>query len=430
MEPGHELRVLWFTNIELPAVRRRISSPVFAGGGWMESLRSAIQVQGSVQLGVAAVGATPFAPFDEEGVRYFHLEVPSEKSGFGGVAERWHHRPNDGAALAGAAAVIESFKPDLIHVHGSEGPYGLLASTSRAPLVISLQGLVTICSRFYFAGIPSAEVLRDAVSVRFAKGRGLVHASWNMRVQARREMEILRSCRFFAGRTDWDRSVVSLINPDARYYHAEEVLRPEFYHHQWRGSADDPFVVYTTGGPAPYKGLVNLLEAVALLRESVRKEVKLRVGGRIQGTSMWPIARRTVDRLRLGTTVTWLGPLPAAAVAAELEGASVYVHPSLVDNSPSALAEAMTVGVPCVASSAGGIPSMITHGTDGLLCGPNDVYGLAGRIAAIEADPLLAARLGSNARALGRQRHDPAAVAGATVTMYAEIIALHQTGDQ
>jgi glycosyltransferase involved in cell wall biosynthesis len=423
------MRVLWFTNIELPAVRRRVGLPARTIGGWMESLRTALRVQGGVELGVAAEGGTYFEPFDEDGVRYFHLHAPPAGSGFVRVAERWRHRLDDQAVLAEASALVERFKPDVIHVHGSEGPFGLLGKATPIPLVISLQGLLVICSRFYFAGLSPTDVLRDPLSMRFVRGVGLVHGFWNMRVMAQREAGILRSCHYFAGRTEWDRAVLSVVNPRTRYYHADEVLRPEFYRHEWRKDSEGPFLVYTTGSAGPYKGLINLLEAVALLRGAVRREVKLRVAGEIVGTSMWPIARRAIGRLGLEDTVTWLGPLPPAGIASELEGASVYVHPSLIDNSPNALAEALMMGVPCVASSAGGIPSMIRDGTDGLLYGPNDVHGLAGRMAAVEADPSLGARLGRNARACAQQRHDPSAIAKETVAMYADIIARHRSGE-
>jgi len=418
--------VLWLTNMEPLAVCRRLSSPVPTGGGWVESLRRALQGKHSLQLGVAVLGEQPFQPFDEEGVRYFRVEAPATRRGFGGVADRWRHRAVDQLMLGRGMAAIDSFEPDLIHVHGSEGPFGLLSELVDLPVLISLQGLLVVCSRFSLTGIPLAEVLRDVTSLEFAKGRGLVHDSWKMRIAAQRELTILKSCRYFVGRTEWDRSVLSVVNPDAHYYHADEVLRPDFYGHRWETVPDSPFVVYTTGGMAPYKGLVNLIEAVALLRESVRQDVQLRVGGRIPDTIMWPIAQRAVRRLGLEGATAWLGPLGPAAIVSELLAASVYVHPALVENSPNALAEAMMVGVPCVASAAGGIPSMLCDGVDGLLCAPNDVYGLAGRIAAVEADGLLAARLGRSAHARAQRRHDPRGIAKAMLEIYEDVFARHR----
>jgi glycosyltransferase involved in cell wall biosynthesis len=396
----------------------------------MESLRSALQTEDSLRLGVAAPGAKPFETFEAEGVRYFHLEYPPARGGFGGVADRWGHRYVDSPVLAQALAVVDSFEPDLIHVHGSEGPIGLLSQMVDLPVLISLQGLLIAVSRFYLAGIPVAEVLRDVISPRFAKGWGLVHSWWDLRIAAQRELKILRSARYFTGRTDWDRAVLSVVNPTATYYHADEVLRPEFYGNEWRSAPDGPVVVYTTGHEAPYKGLVNLLEAVALFRESVEREVQLRVSGRILGTSMWPIARRATVRLGLENAIAWLGPLGPAAIVSELKAASVYVHASLVDNSPNALAEAMMVGVPCVASSAGGVPSMIADGVDGLLHAPNDAYGLAGRIASVASDAALATRLGENARARAQRRHDPRAIARETLDIYADVLARHRLGER
>ena len=133
---------------------------------------------------------------------------------------------------------------------------------------------------------------------------------------------------------------------------------------------------------------------------------------------MWPIARRAVDRWRLRGAVEWLGSLAPAEIVSELKATSVYVHPSIVENSPNSLAEAMILGVPCVASSAGGVPSLLKDGHEGLLCSPNDVYGLAGAIGTMATQPARAARLGANARSRARRRHEPRTIAQDTVAMY------------
>jgi glycosyltransferase involved in cell wall biosynthesis len=400
----------------------------------VESLRAALRAlptSDPLRLGVAALGTVPFEPFDEEGVTYFHLQSPPLKRGLRADVEQWRHgNGSDGPALAQAKAVVEAFQPDLIHVHGSERPMGLLAGMVDRPVLISLQGLLVVCSRFFFAGLPAAEVLRAAASVDFVKGRGIIHDRWNMQVAARRELAILGTCRYFAGRTEWDRAVVSVLNPGARYYHAGEVLRPEFYAARWQAKTNGHFRVYCTSGPATYKGLVNLLEAVAVLRHGDRRPVELRVSGQVMSTHMGPVMERTVRRLGLESVVSWLGPLGAAELVSELQAASVYVHPSLVDNSPNALAEAMMVGVPCVASAAGGVPSMISSGVDGLLCAPNDIYDMAGKLAAIEADDELAGRLGAAARSRGLERHHPESVAASTVEMYADILERHRRGQR
>ena len=409
----------------MPAVQRRVSSAVFRGCGWQESLRAALCAEGPLRLGMAAAGAIPFEPFDEGGVQYFYVEGRPQLAGAGAVAANWRHRTCDESVLAQASTVIDRFRPDVIHVHGSEGAFGLVATTTAVPVLVSLQGILLAYSRAYFSGIPPRDVVRDVASLEFLKGDGFIHTYWDMRIAARRELRILRACSDFAGRTAWDKGIVSVVNPHGHYYHADEVLRPEFYAARWRPHGEGPFVVYTTSGPAPYKGLINLLEAVALLRESARPDVRLRVAGQLQRTSMWPIVQRAVDRWRLRGAVEWLGALAPAGLVAELKAASVYVHPSIVENSPNSLAEAMILGVPCVATSAGGVPSLLMDGHEGLLCPPNDAWGLAGVIGAIAADPASAASLGANARIRARQRHDPHTIAQTMVAIYEQVVSRH-----
>lgn len=58
----------------------------------------------------------------------------------------------------------------------------------------------------------------------------------------------------------------------------------------------------------------------------------------------------------------------------------MYVHPAYIDNSPNALCEAMLLGVPCIASYVGGIPSIIQNEVSGLLAPANEPYYLAEKI--------------------------------------------------
>lgn len=59
------------------------------------------------------------------------------------------------------------------------------------------------------------------------------------------------------------------------------------------------------------------------------------------------------------------------------QAADVYVLPSLEDNLPNTLMEAMACGVPCVGFSVGGIPEMIDHERNGYVARPRDVADLA-----------------------------------------------------
>lgn len=94
-------------------------------------------------------------------------------------------------------------------------------------------------------------------------------------------------------------------------------------------------------------------------------------------------------------TLGFVGPeeMPAVYNAADL-----FVTPSLQENLPNTIMEAMACGTPCVGFHTGGIPEMITHRADGYVAQYKDAQDLANGIlwALFEAD---VSRLSLNARA-------------------------------
>lgn len=81
-----------------------------------------------------------------------------------------------------------------------------------------------------------------------------------------------------------------------------------------------------------------------------------------------------------------------------LSTAHLFVLPSLHESSPNALIEAMGVGLPCIASSVGGVLDLIDHQENGLLIPPRASGALAEAINDILTDQELAVYLGRNAR--------------------------------
>ncbi len=77
--------------------------------------------------------------------------------------------------------------------------------------------------------------------------------------------------------------------------------------------------------------------------------------------------------------VTFAGTLPAGAgVRAALDAADLFVLPSRTEGLPRALIEAMARGLPCIGSTAGGMPELLAPED---LVPPGDVEALAGKIA-------------------------------------------------
>lgn len=81
-----------------------------------------------------------------------------------------------------------------------------------------------------------------------------------------------------------------------------------------------------------------------------------------------------------------------------LPGFDVFVFPSIFEGQGVAILEAMSVGVPVIASQVGGIPEMVLHEKTGLLVEPKNVAALRDAILRIRSEPELAERLSGSAR--------------------------------
>jgi len=96
----------------------------------------------------------------------------------------------------------------------------------------------------------------------------------------------------------------------------------------------------------------------------------------------------------------------------------VVVLPSRSEGLSQALLEAMALGLPVVASSAGGNPDLITHGDDGWLVPARDGAALAAALERLLGDPALRRALGARARRTSRERFSLARTAALTDAAY------------
>jgi glycosyltransferase involved in cell wall biosynthesis len=168
--------------------------------------------------------------------------------------------------------------------------------------------------------------------------------------------------------------------------------------------------VLFVGRLTPHKGVDRLLRALPA-------GAALRVAGS-GGHDPHPPERDYPALLRglaHGRDVTFLGPVPDAALPALYRQATVLVLPS-VDRTCYGRAvpvsellglvalEAMASGTPVVASRIGGLAEVVVDGETGFLVPPGDTEALGDRLARLVSDRRRAARLGANARDLVVQR--------------------------
>lgn len=98
--------------------------------------------------------------------------------------------------------------------------------------------------------------------------------------------------------------------------------------------------------------------------------------------------------------------------------ADIFVMPSLEDNLPNTVLEAMACGTPVLGFDVGGIPEMVQHHNTGLLVEPRNVEDLADKISYLLSHEEVRQNLGKNAREVAIARHNTQQQATAYIDLY------------
>jgi glycosyltransferase involved in cell wall biosynthesis len=108
-------------------------------------------------------------------------------------------------------------------------------------------------------------------------------------------------------------------------------------------------------------------------------------------------ARAELERLRahlgLEAAIAFTGRLDNEQMAGLYQTADLMLNPSLADNMPISLLEAMASGVPVVSTNVGGIPYLVRDGVTALLVPPQDPQAMADAALRILSSPVLAEEL-------------------------------------
>jgi glycosyltransferase involved in cell wall biosynthesis len=107
-------------------------------------------------------------------------------------------------------------------------------------------------------------------------------------------------------------------------------------------------------------------------------------------------------------------------IDAQLEQADVFVLPSLNENMPLALLQAMAMGLPCIAAEVGGIPEVL-NADCGVLVTPGDTGALRAAMQRLIDEPSLAVRLGAAARSRVTERFSLSRCADNHVRLWSDI---------
>jgi glycosyltransferase involved in cell wall biosynthesis len=120
--------------------------------------------------------------------------------------------------------------------------------------------------------------------------------------------------------------------------------------------------------------------------------------------------------------VKFLGILPHTELATWYRRAAIFAAPSLWDNSPNTIYEAMACGTPVIATRVGGIPELVDEGVTGLLVSPSDPDELAEAIIMLLDNCQKRERMGQRARAKAVEQYSLQKILVRTLGFYENVL--------
>jgi glycosyltransferase involved in cell wall biosynthesis len=203
-------------------------------------------------------------------------------------------------------------------------------------------------------------------------------------------------------------------------------------HASRRGRAREGVVTLGFAGRVEsIKGVGELMKAFVAARERL-EGLRLCVAG--DGSKLGEL-RAQAEALRVAESFQHFGVYEDAEGRGEFfSKIDVLVLPSHTEGTPNSIIEAMSHGVPVIASAVGGIPDLLgcAHGREcdaGLLVPVGDDASLARAMLRLAEDGALRARMGAAARRRYERAFSPAAVVPLMLETYGRLAARRQTGD-
>jgi glycosyltransferase involved in cell wall biosynthesis len=310
------------------------------------------------------------------------------------------------SARRGMEQVVESFRPDVVHLHNiyhqlSPSVLRPLAER-RVPAVMTLHDYKLVCPSYLL--LDHGRVCEACLDGHFvhAVTRRCKDGSLGASAVLALESSVHRRSRAYG-------PVQVFICPSR--FMAAKIAQGGVYPDRLAVLANfvDAGAVAPKarpGGGVVYAGRLASEKGVDVLVEAVG-----RLGGahlEVAGEGPERAALEALAAARAPGRVRFHGRLPRERVLDLVRGAAVAAVPSRChDNQPMAVLEAFACGVPVVATDLGGLPELVAGGRYGEVAPAEDPAALAAALGRLLADPERAFALGRAARARAEETFAP-----------------------
>lgn len=410
------MRILWLCNVVPPMIAEKLNIETTVKEGWIDaSLRRLVsEKEQAFEMGICVPGNIDTA-YEKKEVSLLSSKINVYRF-LENTRSPWVYDKSLETAFAG---IIKDFNPDIIHIFGTEYPHTLAcvkAMNNPSRILIGIQGVMVDYAAGYCMGIPQG-IIDKSTFRDYIKKDNIAQQKKKYELRADMETGALSITGNVTGRTEFDKNAALRANPEVNYYPMYETLRQEFFEGNWNPDNLCKHSIFVSQCDYPIKGFHVLLEAMPKILQKY-PDTRVRIAGngitgydsfkkKLKIGTYGKYCRELMVKYNLADKIQTLGMLDAKAMREEYLAASVYVCPSILENSPNSMGEAMLLGTPVVASGSGGVPSMIEDGKEALLFGQADSDSLADCVIRLFDDRDLAKNLSEAAKKRGQQNHNP-----------------------
>lgn len=414
------MKVLWFSNVMLTSGASK------ATGTWLHSMAAAL-VERDVELyNITQNGAVKtIVRRDTEDIQQWVLPVYSLHKGL----------PN-GQHIDEICSIVAGIKPDIVHIWGIEGYWGLLSARGyiKGNVLLEIQGIKETCARVFYGGLPFVEKVKT-IRVRelLRPSLSLMSLRRDFVKWSRYEHEMLRTHQHISTHSDWVRAWISQYTQQGcQVHYTQRIVRKEFLEteiwHKPDNPKDAPVIFTMSSGPDAYKGIHDAIRAVGMLKKYY-PNVQLMIAGNFgidkpfyRKPGYTKYLQALIKRENVEGNVVFIGSLNASQIIEQIHQSNAMLQTSYVESYSLAVSEAMMAGIPLVVSYAGAMPELAQDRAAALFYTPSDFFTCAYRLKMIFESEELAKTLSVTARSIAEKRNVASVLGDLQINIYKEVI--------
>ncbi len=400
------MKVLWIVNTIFPFPAKKIGRRCSVFGGWMSGLMNSIIEDRNIELAVATTyDGKDLKCFSDNKVMYYLLPCKNNCKYDARLEKYWKE-------------VNDSFKPDIVHLHGTEFSHGLvfLKTCPEVKSIASIQGLVSLYGGIYLMGISHKDIINNITFRDVIRFDNMYQAKKKFLERGKNEIKILKMVDGIVGRTTWDYAAVMEYSDISKYFHCNESLRDSFYQVKWNYSKIEKNTIFISQASYPIKGFHEMIKALPIIKKYY-PNVKVYVAGsniidkstakkRFALSGYGKYLLSLIKKYQIQDNIEFVGLLNEIEMVNKMLKCNVFVQASIIENSPNSLGEAMLIGMPIVASNVGGTSDMLIDKKEGYLYPYGEENLLAKYVMDIFSDEKKSVELGINAQNHALKTHD------------------------